>query len=74
MSVFKPNTDLLNGRHYDCRQDETLNEYQKAHLRGEFDVYKPIPTDSPDHLPPLAYQWATDWKRRYKNAQSTGTT
>lgn len=50
-------------------QDPTrMNAYQRAHLAGEFDVYAPIPGESPTDppLPPLAIQWKLDYAKRLK--------
>jgi hypothetical protein len=44
----------------------SYNKWQEMHLRGEFDVYAPIPQDDGgEPLPPLAVQWKEDAKRRF---------
>lgn len=50
----------------------TLNKWQEMHLRGEIDVYAPIPQeDGGEPLPPLAVQWKEDAKRRFGNANTS---
>lgn len=48
-----------------------LNKWQIMHLKGEFNVYEPIPQEKGDPLPPLAVQWKEDarrrWGKRYEN-------
>ncbi len=39
---YKGKTIVINGLHYDCRVDDNLNELQKAHIRGDIDLYRPI--------------------------------
>lgn len=49
----------------------SLNKWQEMHLRGEIDVYAPIPQeDGGEPLPPLAVQWKEDAKRRFGNANT----
>jgi len=31
-----------NGKTYNYREDPTLNDMQKAHIRGEFNLYEPV--------------------------------
>jgi len=31
-----------NGLYYDCKKDPNLNEIQRAHLRGEINLYEPV--------------------------------
>lgn len=64
MSVFKPNPRLADAPRYDARTDPDLNDLQKAHQRGEIDVYAPIPQPNGKALPSLSYQWQHDYKRR----------
>ena len=39
---YKGKTIVINGLHYDCRVDDNLNELQKAHIRGDINLYRPI--------------------------------
>ena len=64
MSVFVPNA-RLNGRRYDYRNDENLNELQMQHLRGELDLYALLPQVDGEPLPPVALQWKRDYTRRF---------
>ena len=39
---YKGKTIIISSQHYDFRVDDTLNELQKAHVRGDIDLYRPI--------------------------------
>lgn len=65
----------LNGRSYRTGDlYDSWNIHQQRHFDGTgIDVNEPIPQDNGVPLPSLADQWREDYKRRFKNAKSTGS-
>ena len=61
----------LNGLQYSWDDVSHLTELQKAHRRGDINVYEPIEQEEGEPLPPLAEQWKEDWKNRYGKSSSS---
>jgi len=58
---------VLNGRHYRFGDlYDSWNIHQQKYFDGTCDdiIYKPIPQDNGEPLPPLATQWKEDMQRR----------
>jgi hypothetical protein len=79
-NIRRKDTKDFNYDKYKAKQEKklrdrgsiTLNKWQEMHLRGEIDVYAPIPQeDGGEPLPPLAVQWKEDAKRRFGNANTS---
>lgn len=60
---------VLNGKSYRYGDTSHMNETQRAHMRGEVDVYAQIDP----RLPSIAEQWREDYKKRKAgNGKSSG--
>lgn len=55
----------LTGKEYSWDDVSHLNETQKAHRRGDIDVYAPIRHQKGDPLPSIAEQWKEDYRKRH---------